>query len=81
LGGVVPPSGHIVTCHRPLANRESDEQLRFEIDGEAKSVSLRISQMSRHLVSELPEVAIDLIELAAFVYAIDASVSRGGLVD
>ncbi|SMY06993.1 7-cyano-7-deazaguanine synthase [Flavimaricola marinus] len=81
MAGAAPPSEHIVTCFAPLADRDGDEQLRFEIDGKVKSVSIRIGQLSRQLVAQLPEMAIDLIELAAFVYAIDSSVSRGGLAD
>ncbi len=32
-------------------------------------------------MAQLPDIAIDLIELATFVYAIDSCVSRGGLAD
>lgn len=68
-------------CFAPLADTGGDEQLQFEIDGQAKGVTLKIGSLSRSLVSLLPDRAIDLIEIAALVYAIDASVSRGGLVD
>jgi hypothetical protein len=81
LDGAAPPPEHIVKCHAPLADREGDEQLRFEIDGRVKGVSLRIGHLSRQLVGALPDIAIDLIELAAFVYAIDSSISRGGTTD
>ncbi len=72
---------HIVTCLPPLPDGRGDEQLRFEIDGKPKSVSLRIGHIRKSLVVGLPDVALDLIEIAAFVYAIDSSVSRGGLMD
>lgn len=72
---------HIVTCLPPKADGLGDEQLRFEIDGKPKAVSLRIGHMRKSLVLGLPNVALDLIEIAAFVYAIDSSVSRGGLTD
>ena len=81
MDGVALPSEHVVTCFPSLADREGDEELRFEIDGKIKTVSLRIGQLSRQLVAQLPDIAIDLIELAAIVYAIDSSVSRGGLAD
>ena len=81
MDGAAPLSEHVVTCFAPLADREGHERLHFEIDGHVKSVSLRIGHMSRQLVSQLPDIAIDLIELAALVYAIDSSVSRGGLAD
>lgn len=81
MDGVASLPEHVVTCHAPQADGRGDEQLRFEIDGKAKGVELRIGHMRKSLVAALPDVAIDLIELAAFVYAIDSSVSRGGLTD
>jgi len=81
LDGVVQPTEHIVTCLPPQADGRGDEQLRFEIDGKLKAVSLRIGHIRKSLVVGLPDVALDLIEIAAFVYAIDSSVSRGGLMD
>lgn len=72
---------HVVTCLPPEADGRGDEQLRFEIDGNPKAVSLRIGHIRKNLVLGLPEVALDLIEIAAFVYAIDSSISRGGLMD
>jgi 7-cyano-7-deazaguanine synthase in queuosine biosynthesis len=81
LDGVVQPPEHIVTCLPPEADGRGDEQLRFEIDGKLKAVSLRIGHIRKSLVAGLPDVALDLIEIAAFVYAIDSSVSRGGLMD
>ena len=57
------------------------ETLRFEIDGKPKGVTIRIGQLSRALVTDLPDEALDLIEIAALVYAVDASVTRGGPTD
>lgn len=81
MDSAVPRPEYSVTCFAPLADREGDEQLRFEIDGNVKSFSLRIGHLSRQLVAQLPGIAIDLIEIAAFVYAIDSSISRGGHAD
>ncbi|MEP4197263.1 MAG: 7-cyano-7-deazaguanine synthase [Aliishimia sp.] len=64
-----------------MADVKGNEQLRFEIDGKPKGVSLRIGHMRKSLVAALPDIAIDLIELASFVYAINSSVSRGGQTD
>lgn len=72
---------HIVICLPPEADGRGDEQLRFEIDGKPKAVSLRIGHIRKSLVLALPDIALDLIEIAAFVYAIDSSISRGGLMD
>ena len=81
MGGVAKQPEHHVRCFAPLADSNGDEQLRFEIDGKVKGVTLKIGSLSRNLVSSLPDTAIDLIEIATFVYAIDASISRGGLRD
>ena len=81
MGGVAKPPEHRIKCLSPLARRSGDEQLRFEIDGKTKGINLKISRLRRSLITSLPDKAIDLIEIAAFVYAIDASVSRGGPVD
>ena len=59
----------------------NDETLRFEIDGREKGVTIRIGRLSRALVANLPDEALDLIEIAALVYAVDASVTRGGTTD
>lgn len=75
------PTEHIVTCLPLQTDGQGDEQLRFEIDGKLKAVSLRIGHIRKSLVVGLPDVALDLIEIAAFVYAIDSSISRGGLMD
>ncbi|MCC3306223.1 7-cyano-7-deazaguanine synthase [Sneathiella sp. HT1-7] len=72
---------HHVSCLEPIADVSGDEQLQFEIDGQLKGVSLKITSLTKSLVSALPTHVIDLIEIASFVYAIDASISRGGLRD
>ena len=71
----------MITCLPPKTDGRGDEQLRFEIDGKPKAVSLRIGHIRKSLVVGLPDVALDLIEIATFVYAIDSSISRGGLMD
>ncbi len=78
---VAPQPEHTVICFSPKADGHCDEQLHFGIDGRPKSVSLCIGRIRRDLVLGLPEVTLDLIEIASFVYAIDSSISRGGLTD
>jgi hypothetical protein len=81
LAAVVPRPEHRVTCLPPLTFSGGDERLIFEIDGVRKGVSLKIRQHSRRLVESLPDRALDLIEIAALVYTVDAAISRGGLTD
>ena len=77
----MPQPEHQVRCLEPIIKVGGDERLAFEIDGQPKSVTLKIGQMNRKLVAALPDRALDLIEIAALVYAVDAAVSRGGLKD
>lgn len=58
-----------------------DEDLRFTIDGAEVGVYVRVGQLSRRLVAALPDRALDLLELAALIYGVDAAVSRGGPAD
>lgn len=79
--GGVQPFEHQIQCLNPLVLAGGNEQLRFTLNGKPKSVDIRIGALSKKLVSSLPDHVIDLIEIAALVYAVDSSVSRGGLVD
>ncbi|SFR47918.1 7-cyano-7-deazaguanine synthase [Litoreibacter janthinus] len=79
--GVAPQPEYRVKCLPPITFGGGDERLIFEVNGRRKGVSLKIRQLSRQLVAALPDRALDLIEIAALVYAVDASVSRGGLTD
>ena len=75
------PLEHQVQCSAPLEYAGGNERLRFTLDGFAKLADLRIGALNKKLVSRLPDHVIDLIEIATLVYAVDASVSRGGNVD
>ena len=44
-------------------------------------MTLRIEKLSRNLVARMPDRSLDLIEIAALVYAADSAVSRGGTMD
>ncbi|MCP4184313.1 MAG: hypothetical protein GY761_13525, partial [Hyphomicrobiales bacterium] len=76
----MPPPEYQVICHTPRQHTRGDEILRFTLDGVEKLVDLRIGALSKSLVARLPDHVMDLIEIAALVYAIDSSVSRGGSV-
>ena len=72
---------HEVICHPSVTYQGGNERLPFELDGVAKAVSLRIGGFNRSLVAGLPDLALDILEIAALVYSIDAAVSRGGSTD
>ncbi len=70
-----------VLCGRELGLPAKGERLRFLLNGKGHAVRLRIAEVSRSLLKDLPDVIADLIEIAAYVYAADAAVSRGGKTD
>lgn len=72
---------HNILCSVPADDRSGNERLHFELDGQPKSVNLRVGGLSKVLVSRLPDLVLDLIEIATLVYAVDACVSRGGRAD
>lgn len=73
------PERHIL-CHG-VGSAAHGSDLRFEIDGRDYAVALRVDQLSRRMVQDLPEVLYDLLEIAAYVYAADAAIPRGGPTD
>lgn len=79
-GGAIP-SEHRIRCLHPLTKSGGDAQLRLEIDGTPVGIKLCISRLSEQMVAELPDRALDLLEVAAVVYGADAAVSRGGSAD
>lgn len=81
MGAAAIPPEHRVQCSPPSGQGRSDEELRFEIDGAPAGVKLRISRLTRQLVAELPKRAHDLLEIAALVYGVDATIRRGGSAD
>lgn len=52
-------------------------QVPLEI-GSGDDVHLALNQLTDRMCASAPDIAIDLLELAAFVYAADQAVTRGG---
>ncbi|MDB5308816.1 MAG: queC 2 [Gemmataceae bacterium] len=52
-------------------------QVSLEI-GSGADVHLALRQLTDRMCKEVPDVALDLLELAAFVYAADQAITRGG---
>jgi len=55
--------------------------LRLAIGRGRHDVHLRLDHLSGRLATGLPEVAIDLLELAAYVYTSDQAITRGGHIE
>jgi hypothetical protein len=68
-----------IACGGVAAGRPHSDtrQLALDVQGKSKNVHLRISDISRSMVSELPELLLDLLEIAAYVYCADQHARRG----
>lgn len=78
----MPRREHLVLCGgagtpEPAGARS----LRLDLHGSSPNVKLRIQDISARLVSNIPDGLVDLLEVASYVYAADAAISRGGKVD
>jgi hypothetical protein len=70
---------HLVLCGGLQSNKTDEARTyRLNLTEPGRNVALRISDVSRTLVTNLPDVLIDLLELAAYVYCADGTVRRGG---
>jgi hypothetical protein len=73
---------HLVLCGGTVATRTaSGRSLRLDLQGATPNVHLHISDISRRLLTNIPDVLSDLLEVASYVYAADGAISRGGKID
>ena len=73
---------HLVLCggvEEPQV--ASGQSLRLDLHGRSPNVRLQISDISRRLLADVPDVLADLLEIASYVYAADSAISRGGKTD
>jgi hypothetical protein len=64
-GGAQPPKG------------AGGRALRLDLHGPSANVELRISDLARRLLVNIPDPLPDLLEIATYVYAADGVISRG----
>jgi 7-cyano-7-deazaguanine synthase in queuosine biosynthesis len=70
---------HLVLCGGLQRARVSGANThRLNLTQPGQNIVLRITDIVRTLVTNLPDVLIDLLELAAYVYCADGMVPRGG---
>ena len=62
-----------------LAARPSTEgeHRTLDVQGPARNINLRIEDISKALVSDIPDVLLDLLEVAAYIYCADQQTRRG----
>ena len=52
--------------------------LRLALSGRAQNITLKLEDISKKMVRNVPGLLIDLIEIATYVYCADQAISRGG---
>lgn len=55
----------------------STDAIAMDVQGTAKNVNLRIDYISRTMLGNVPDLLIDLLEVAAYVYCADQRLVRG----
>src|SRR5438067_552734 len=78
----MPKHEHLVLCGgigQPPGDRAS--VVNLNLHGPSPNVHLRITDISRRLLRNVPDVFVDLLEVASYIYAADAAISRGGKTD
>ena len=78
----MPRNEHLILCGGLLVSqRERISSLRLNLQGTSANVRLQITDISRRLLANIPDVLVDLLEIASYVYAADSAVPRGGKTD
>ncbi len=78
----MPRIEHLILCGGADGQRHADtKSLRLNLHGPSENVHLKISDLSERLVANIPNVLIDLLEVASYIYAADSAISRGGPTD
>lgn len=65
----------------PNERRHDETVLLLDVDAPVASpgrVNFNIGQITRPMVADIPDRLVDLLEIAAYVYAADQFVGRGG---
>jgi len=52
--------------------------LKLALSGRAQNITLKLEDISKKMVRNVPGLLIDLIEIATYVYCADQAISRGG---
>ncbi len=67
---------HLVLCGDvKRAGRQSP--LTLALSGRSQNISLKIEDISKKLVRNIPDILIDLVEIATYVFCADQAISRG----
>lgn len=53
------------------------DAIAMDVQGEARNVNLRVDYISRPMLSNVPDMLVDLLEMAAYIYCADQRIGRG----
>jgi len=56
----------------------ADSALHLALDGRSQNITLKLEDVSKRLVAKVPELLIDLVEIATYIFCADQATSRGG---
>ena len=54
--------------------------LRLALSGRAQNITLKLEDITKKMVKNVPDLLVDLIEIATYVFCADQATSRGGAV-
>lgn len=60
-----------------VAQPSAENAIVLDVHGQAKNVNLRIDYISRSMLGNVPDLLIDLLEVASYVYCADQKLVRG----
>ena len=72
------PSKHIFLCNGATLSRPVEDAIEHKFDylGDGSNVTIKLAKFVQD-VSHLPEIILDLLEIAGYVFAADRSAGRG----
>ena len=79
------PENHLILCGSTakLSSKKTEWRearvVQLRIGRDSDSVNLRISDITRRLTTSLPDLELDLLDIATYVYCADQAATRGGL--
>ena len=78
----MPAHEHLILCGGVTeARRGGTAPLELALHGRTANVHLQIEDISRRLLTRIPDAGLDLLEVASYVYAADSAIGRGGPTD
>jgi hypothetical protein len=64
-----------------LRRTQSGARMSLSLHGKSPNVYLKIADIGKRLLANIPDVLIDLLKIASYVYAADSAITRGGRAD